>query len=148
MKAAKKYQEHNFLKNCDENKPFFLFFSFLRISFLAPFLLLIASCSPEQEVPTHTLNIDVRHHTVKVPFTHVFIKENTGEFPGFRRADYDFFTIADENAMAVFDDLLPGTHYLMGLGHDGVDSVKGYRPVEIDVRDADRKQKVFLYVTE
>ena len=90
----------------------------------------------------------VYHHFEKVPFTEVHLKEDAADFPGWRTADYDFHGTADGDAELIFSDILPGTHYLLGLGHDGRDSVKGYQSVTVDARDQDRTQKVILYVTE
>lgn len=113
------------------------------------FLIGLLSCSSEGEVvPGHEVRVVVYHHFLKVPFTEVHLKEDAADFPGWRVDDYDFHGTADEDAQLIFKNILPGTHYLLGLGHDGLDSVKGYQSFTVDARDPDKTQKVIFYVTE
>lgn len=108
----------------------------------------VMSCSTQDQVIGHEVDVRMYHHFLSVGDGEVYLMENSGEFPGWNTQAYTFRGRVDTNGRGVFSDVLPGTHYLLGLGHDGLDSVKGYQAFTVDARDPDRTQKIILYVSE
>ena len=106
------------------------------------------SCSTQDEVPGHTVDVRMYHHFLSVRDGEVYLMEDTDEFPGWNKSAYTFRGRVDDSGQVIFEGVLPGSHYLLGLGHDGIDSVKGYQPFTVDARDPDRRQKIILYVSE
>lgn len=128
----------------------FLAVALVVIKHLGIILLLFVgvSCSNQDEVIGHQIDVRLYHHFLAVGDGEVYLMEDTNEFPGWNGSAYTFTGRVDTTGRVVFSDVLPGTHYLLGLGHDGIDSVKGYQSFTVDARDPDRRQKIILYVSE
>lgn len=96
----------------------------------------------------HQVKIMVFHHTVPVSNCLVAIKEIQVDFPGWNENNYDFVGRSDSTGLVEFDGLISGNHYMMGRGHDGIDSVKGYGQLALIPGNEDSPQRFILHVTE
>ena len=112
-------------------------------------LILCIGCSKNLDEPHGDFRIDVsvRHHTLAVPYTEVFLAYDTKNFPGKDTSVYDLFFIADGKGKILMKNLFPGNHYIYGRGYDG-DSLFGNRPIYIDPLDPDRYSHIIFQISE
>ena len=77
------------------------------------------------------LAVTVTHHYVPVPNFPVYLKKNTGTYPGRDSTLYDLRVLTNSKGIACFTGIPPGNHYLYGYGYDpGVlMNCIGYHPV-------------------
>jgi hypothetical protein len=111
-------------------------------------VLFACSKSSPDDLGQFTVDVHILHHAETVSNCSVYLKEYSDDFPGKSISEYHFLSVSDNNGIASFHGILPGNHYLYGLGFDGKDSITGNRAIYIDPHDRDGYAKFLLHVSE
>lgn len=114
----------------------------------------VFSCKKNKEVPAGDVNIhvNVKHHSLPIAFSKVYIKYNTLEFPGKDSSLYDTYVITDGNGYVKIDNVGNGEkkYIIYAKGVDpswdssGTTPVWGFQPVLVNTKPGEDKEK---YVT-
>jgi hypothetical protein len=107
----------------------------------------MSSCKPS-EVRSIDVKLNVMHHQNVVPNTTIYLKKGVTVFPGFDTNDYEEIIISDDQGIARFKDLQADNYYLLGLGHDGIDSVYGHQPMVLNRTMLDLEIEQIMWVSE
>jgi len=111
------------------------------------FLILLSSCKPS-EVRSIDVKLKVLHHQQIVPNTTIYLKKGVTIFPGFDTTEYEDIILSDDQGIVRFNNLQAGNYYLLGLGHDGVDSVYGHQPLVLNRTMLDLEIEQIMWVSE
>src|SRR3989304_4643547 len=90
----------------------------MRFSVLLPGILFLLSCHRGGTGGDATITLSVKHHTLPIPGSTVYVKYGSSVFPGGDPSNYDDSKITDANGGAVFPGLLNGKYYFYGGGYD------------------------------
>ncbi len=117
------------------------------------FLLLIslfiyASCTKPGLGGEAEIHIDVKHHSVLVPYTNVYIKYDAKEFPGDDLSKYDASITTNNMAHGHFGNLKKGNYYIYGVGFDSTINQTVTGGMKVKVSKKSEMLDVTLQVTE
>lgn len=115
--------------------------------FLIGFLFLLMACA-KQEERSIDVKLQTLHHEEVVPNTTIYLKENVTVFPGFDVDEYDQQFTTDDAGVLLIQKLDAGNYYLLGLGHDGIDSVYGHQPLVLNRTMYDMEIEQIMWVSE
>lgn len=90
---------------------------------LAIALLVIASlsaCEKDEPVQNAVIKGQVMHHSWFIPYSTVYLKENTLDFPGYDEAVYDKQVEANQFGEYAFRELSSGNYFIMAKGYDSL----------------------------
>ena len=94
------------------------------------------------------IKAQVKHHEIPVSDAIVYIKHNSGDFPGEDLSLYNIGKEVDSLGITHFQKLFPGNYYLYAVGFDGVDSVFGAKPVVLTNEMKNTEFFSIVFVTE
>jgi hypothetical protein len=94
------------------------------------------------------IHIDVKHHSVLIPFSKVYIKYDAKEFPGDDLTKYDAFITTNNMAHGHFENLKKGNYYIYGVGFDSSINLTVTGGLKVKISKKDEMVDVTLPVTE
>ncbi|MBC7552872.1 MAG: hypothetical protein H7257_02725 [Taibaiella sp.] len=92
----------------------------------------------------------VKHHSLKIPNSRVFIKKGSLDMPGLYTNLYDIRVQADGNAHYSLSGLEKGDYYILAIGYDSAisNAVRGGIPATISCDPASKTYNIDLPVVE
>lgn len=118
--------------------------------------LFLQSCKdevPEVAAGNVAVNIYVKHHSIAIPNSKIFIKYNTLQFPGTDTTKYDSFVVTDGNGYYKLQNIGNGQKemvlYAKGYDNNVSAPVWGYSPVFMETNPGESEEAtVSIAVTE
>lgn len=118
---------------------------------IIPFILLLftyISCTKPGPGGEAEIHFDVKHHSVLIPNSVVYIKYDATDFPGTDLSKYDASTITNSVAHGSFKNLKKGNYYLYGVGFDSAVNQTVTGGLKVKISKKDEMVDVILQVTE
>ena len=113
-------------------------------------IITIVACKKEGMGGKATLAGAVKHHTMVIPNSIVYIKYGAKEFPGTDITNYNFKVTADISGKYAINNLASGDYYLYCIGYDQAASETVFGGIFAKIKWTDRKKEtnIDIQVTE